>query len=92
MGRSNRRKKIAKLLRKAKQRREIEAKKMEDPATVAGQSICSVETLEQHARDQAALKHMLQEEVMVNSEEVVAEVSSQSWLAAAWNYVFATST
>ena len=46
MGRSNRRKKIAKLLRKAKKRREEEAKKMADPTTAAGQSLCTIEDLE----------------------------------------------
>jgi len=89
MGRSNRRKKIASLLRRAKQRREEEAKKLEDPTTVMGQSLCSVEALERHEQDRVAAKRMVREEVVVTPEEVESETPAQSWFGAVWNYVFA---
>ena len=91
MGRSNRRKKIARLLRQAKKRQEEEARKMEDPTTVAGQSICSIETLVNHERERDALKRMLQEEVVVDSEDdVTTDATTRSWLGAAWQYIFGT--
>lgn len=64
---------------------------MEDPTTVAGQSICSIETLDNHERERDALKHMLQEEVVVESEDdVTTDATTRSWLGAVWQYIFGT--
>ena len=67
---------------------------MEDPTTVAGQSICSIETLDNHERERDALKRMLQEEVVVDSEDseddVTTDATTRSWLGAAWQYIFGT--
>ena len=63
---------------------------MEDPTTVAGQSICSIETLDNHERERDALKRMLQEEVVVDSDVTIDAPATRSWLGAAWQYIFGT--
>ena len=90
MGRSNRRKKIAKLLRKAKKRREEEAKKMADPTTVAGQSLCTIEDLEKHDRDTHVLRQMMDEEVIIPKDLHIEQDPPRSWWGAMWGYVFAS--
>ena len=51
MGRKNRRKKIAAILRKAKKRRAAEARVLANPQTVTGQSLCTLEDFEQREKD-----------------------------------------
>ncbi len=95
MGRKNRRLKIACILRKAKQRRKIEAKALADPQTVTGQSLCSTKEFDQQAERLVVAKGMRAEEVIVESEAKSSGESSDeaseptpesSWLSALLNY------
>ena len=66
MGRANRRKKIRKLLRQAKQRRLEEQKRLEDPETSTGQARCPVEELERFEVNRRVAREMKTEEVLVD--------------------------
>jgi hypothetical protein len=85
MGRKNRRKKIAAILRKARERRKCEALTLADPQTVTGQSLCTVEDFEQREKDLTVARRMKEEEVVVPSDNEEAETST-SWLGSLFSY------
>ena len=76
MGRANRRKKIQKLLRAARQRRQEEEKKLADPETSVGQARCSIKELE----DFEASKKMANEEVLVIAPPSSRPLSWFQWI------------
>lgn len=97
MGRKNRRRKIASILRKAKQRRKLEADTLADPQTVTGQSLCSTKEFDRQVERLVVAKGMRAEEVIVYSEEEKssgessdeaseATPESSSWLSALLSY------
>lgn len=89
MGRKNRRKKIAAILRKAKKRRAAEAHVLANPQTVTGQSLCTLEDFEQREKDLAVARHMKAEEVLVSEADTDKEPEvPRSWFASLLSYVW----
>ena len=85
MGRKNRRRKIAAIFRKAKERRKLEAQTLADPQTVAGQSLCTVEDFNNHEVDLEVVRSMKEEEVIVDCEDTEKEAPA-SWFSSLLSY------
>ncbi len=79
MGRANRRKKIRKLLKRAKQKRLEEQRRLEDPETSTGQARCSVEKLEEFEVNRRVSREMNAEEVLVEVP-TPPERPTRSWI------------
>lgn len=89
MGRKNRRKKIAAILRKAKKRRTAEALVLANPQTVTGQALCTLEDFEQREKDLAVARRMKAEEVLVSEADTDKEPEvPRSWFASLLSYVW----
>ena len=87
MGRKNRRKKIAALLRKARERRKCEALALADPQTVTGQSLCTVDDFNRREKEVLVAKQMKEEEVVVASPSSEEDTtSSTSWIGSLLSY------
>ena len=86
----NRRRKIANILRKAKERRKAANNSLADPQTVSGQSLCTVDAFDKHVEDTAAVRSMKEEEVFVaNVEEpqlAATKSEAPSWFATLTSY------
>ena len=85
MGRANRRKKIRRLLREAKQKRLEEQRKLEDPETSVGQARCPVEELEQFEINRRVSREMIAEEVLVDAPPKLP--TRKTWLEWALSFV-----
>ena len=101
MGRANRRKKIRTIMRRAKEKRLEEKKRIEDPETCVGQARCSIERLKQFEVNRRVAREMTAEEVvggsacsnsfstiLVSVGLVLRSISTTIWLCAESHSLF----